>query len=271
MNPIFLDFGSFKIYWYSITMLAAILVGTILFYKEAKKQKYTDDFLTNLLFYGIIFGIIGARLYFVLFNLEYYLSHPIEILEVWNGGLAIHGAIIGGGAWFIYYSLKHKINPLKVLDIAAVSIIIAQAIGRWGNFFNGEAHGIITTRRALESMYIPEFIIKGMYINGNYYIPTFYYEFLWNLLGFIVLLIIRKKAKKLKAGQLTGIYFMWYSFARFFIEGMRTDSLMLGSLRIAQVVSILLFIGGAILIFYPRKDTRVKRLQERNEDNARNI
>lgn len=262
MNPIFLDLGFIKIYWYSITMLLGILTSTILFYKEAKKQKYDENFLNNLMFYAIIFGIIGARLYYVLFNLDYYLSNPIEILEVWNGGLAIHGAIIGGASWLIGYSLKKKVNPLKILDIAAVSIIIGQAIGRWGNFFNGEAHGIITTRLTLENQYIPEFIIKGMYINGNYYIPTFYYEFLWNLLGFILMIILRKKAK-LKIGQLTGIYFVWYSFARFFIEGIRTDSLMLGNIKIAQLVSILLFIGGLVLIFYPRKNTRINRLKER--------
>ena len=96
MNPIFLDFGNFQIYWYSITIMIAILLGTAIFFKEAKKQKYSEDFVTDLLFYGIIFGIIGARLYYVLFNIKYYINNPIEIFEVWNGGLAIHGAIIGG-------------------------------------------------------------------------------------------------------------------------------------------------------------------------------
>lgn len=263
MNPIFLDFGNFQIYWYSITIMIAILLGTAIFFKEAKKQKYSEDFVTDLLFYGIIFGIIGARLYYVLFNIKYYINNPIEIFEVWNGGLAIHGAIIGGGAWLLYYSIKNKIMPLKIFDMASISIIIAQAIGRWGNFFNGEAHGPITTRLALEKQLIPNFIIEGMNINGNYYLPTFYYEFLWNLLGFFVLIIVKNKCKY-KMGQLTGLYFMWYSFARFFIEGLRTDSLMIGNFKIAQIVSILLFIVGLILMFYPRKDTRINRLKERN-------
>jgi len=242
MNPIFLDLGIFKIYWYSITMLTAILVGSFLFYKEAKRQKLKSEFLDNLVFYAIICGISGARLYYVLFNLSYYLKNPIEIIEVWNGGLAIHGAIIGGGIWIVYYCMKNKINPLRILDITAISVIIAQAIGRWGNFFNGEAHGVITTKKALENMFIPNFIIDGMYINGNYYIPTFYMEFLWNVLGFIILLIVRKKIKP-KTGILTGIYFMWYSFARFFIEGMRTDSLMIGNFRVSQILAILFAIS----------------------------
>lgn len=249
MNPIFLDFGKIQIYWYSITMMIAILVGTIIFFKEAKKQKYSDEFITDLLFYTIIFGIIGARLYYVLFNFKYYMQNPIEILQIWNGGLAIHGALIGGGLCLLYYSFKNKINPLKIFDIASIPLIIAQAIGRWGNFFNSEAHGVITTRLALEKQFIPNFIIKGMYINGNYYLPTFYYEFLWNLLGFFVLIIVKRKTKY-KIGKLTGLYFMWYSFARFFIEGLRTDSLMIGNFRIAQIISILLFTIGIILICY---------------------
>lgn len=260
MNPIAVDLGYIKIYWYSITMLTAILVGSIMVYKTLRKKGYSEDFITNLLFYGIICGIIGARIYYVLFNLSYYLSNPLEIIEIWNGGLAIHGAIIGGLIWFIYYCKKHDVDILKITDVACISLILAQAIGRWGNFFNNEAHGTITTLSNLKDLYIPNFIINGMYIDGNYYIPTFYYEFLWNLLGFIILLLVRKYYKKLKIGQLTGLYFMWYSFARFFIEGMRTDSLMFGPLRIAQVVSILLFIFGSFLVFYKRKDTRMNRL-----------
>lgn len=264
MNPIAIDLGIIQIHWYSITMLTAILLGAYLFIKEAKKNNLNEEYVNNLLFYGIIFGILGARLYYVLFNLDYYLQRPIEILEIWNGGLAIHGSLIAGGIWFIYYSKKNNVNPLKVLDMAAPYVILGQAIGRWGNFFNGEAHGLVTTRLALEKLYIPKFVIEGMNINGFYYVPTFYYEFLWNLLGFIVLIIIKKKCK-LKPGKLTGIYFIWYSFARFFIEGMRTDSLMLGNLRIAQLISILLFILGWIMLLWKSKDSRVNRLKERED------
>lgn len=258
MNPVALDFGIIKIYWYSITMLTAILVGTFLFLKQAEKEKINKEFLYDLLFYGIIFGIIGARVYYVMFNLSYYLKNPIEIIEVWNGGLAIHGALLAGGIWFIYYSKKKGYNFLKLFDMAAVALPLCQAIGRWGNFFNQEAHGLATTYQALKELFIPEFIINGMKINGVYYHPTFYYEFLWNILGFIVLIIIRKKWK-LKPGQLTGIYFMWYSLARFIIEGMRTDSLMFLNLRVAQIISIILFVIGGYLTFHKQKDTRVSR------------
>ncbi len=250
MNPIFIDLGFIQIYWYSITMLLAILTGSFLFYKTLKKKKISEVDITNILFYAVLFGIIGARVYYCLFNLDYYLKYPLEILEVWNGGLAIHGAIIGGLIAIVGYCLKHKINILKITDAASFSVIIAQAIGRWGNFFNGEAHGGITTLEALKNMLIPNFIIKGMYIDGNYYLPTFYFEFLWNLIGFIVLFTIYKKYKNLKTGMLTGIYFMWYSFGRFFIEGLRTDSLMISN--ISLVILITIFILIILFMLYKR-------------------
>ncbi len=266
MNPILLDLGVIKIYWYSVTMFLAMFVGILLFYKSAKKSGLSDDFIVNLLFYGIIFGLIGARLYYVFFNLSYYVNNPIEIIEVWNGGLAIHGGLIGGFLWFVYYSRKNKVSLLKLLDMACVSVIIGQAIGRWGNFFNGEAHGGIVSREILEKRLIPSFIINGMNIDGEYFEPTFLYESLWNVLGFIILVVVRKKYK-VKDGVLTGIYLVWYSLIRFFIEGMRTDSLMLGSIRVARLVSLLLFITGLFLIFYRRKDTRINRYKERNIKN----
>lgn len=264
MNPILIEIGPVSIYWYSITMLLAIFVGSYIFFKEARKKGYDEEFLTNLIFYGAIFGIIGARIYYVIFNLNYYLQNPFEIIAIWNGGLAIHGAIIGGAAWFIYYSKKYKKNYLKIFDLAAPGLILAQAIGRWGNFFNGEAHGPVVAKEVLEKMPIPDFVINGMKIGENYYHPTFLYESVWNLLGFILIIILRKKLK-LKTGTITGIYFMWYSVCRFFIESLRTDSLMLGSIKVAQLVSVILFLLGLFLVLYKRKDTRTNRLKERTE------
>ena len=268
MNPILIEIGPISIYWYSLTMLFAILVGSYIFLSSAKKKGYDEKFLSNLIFYGIIFGIIGARLYYVIFNLDYYLKDPIQIIEIWNGGLAIHGAIIAGAIWFIYYCKKNNKNFLKIFDLAAPALILSQAIGRWGNFFNAEAHGPEVAKETLENLNIPLFIIDGMNIGGKYYHPTFYYESIWNLIGFVVLIILRKKLK-LKTGQLTGIYFMWYSVIRFFIESLRTDSLMLGELKVAQVVSVLLFILGLYLVIRKKKDTRVNRLKERTEENER--
>jgi phosphatidylglycerol:prolipoprotein diacylglycerol transferase len=145
-------------------------------------------------------------------------------------------------------------------DLVVPSLIIAQAIGRWGNFFNSEAHGPVTTLDNLQSMkFIPEFVINGMKIDGIYYHPTFFYESIWCILGFVVLLVLRKFLKNLKSGQLTCVYLIWYGIGRFFIESLRTDSLMLFGLKAAQIVSLLMIIIGIILfivlIFYKRKDT----------------
>ena len=259
MNPILLEIGFFRIYWYSLAILVGATLGCYIFYKEAIKRGLTDKFLEDLIFGTVLSGIIGARIYYCLFEIGYFINNPLEILAIWNGGLAIHGGIIFGAAFIIYYSKKHKVNFLKIFDMAAPGLILAQAIGRWGNFFNGEAHGPEVTRQVLEKLLIPGFVIDGMNILGVYYHPTFYYEFLWNLLGFIVLIILRKK-KKFRNGTLTGIYFMHYSFARFFIELMRTDSLMIGPIKVAMLVSAILFILGAFLVFYKEKDSRVKRL-----------
>lgn len=266
MNSVALDFGFIQIYWYSIFIVLAILVGCAVVYGEVKKQKINEDFFINLLFYGIIFGIIGARLYYVAFNFDYYSQYPLEILEVWNGGLAIHGGIIAGVLWIIYYTHKYKAKTMKTLDILAPGLLIGQAIGRWGNFFNQEAFGAITTQASLQELGLPEFLVEGMKIDGFYRQPTFLYESIWNFFGFIILLMLRKY-KYIKTGQLTGFYLMWYSFGRFFIEGMRTDSLMLGSLRIAQVVSIVLFIIGLIIFIFSRKGNRFDNLYKEIDKN----
>ena len=268
MNPILIDLGVVQIYWYSVIVLLAILIGSIIFIKSAKKEGYKEEFLTDTIFYMIIFSIIGARLYYVIFNLGYYLKNPLEIVAVWNGGLAIHGGIIGGSLCLLYRCIKYKKSFLKLTDLLAPSLILGQAIGRWGNFFNGEAHGPVVAKETLEHLLIPKFVINGMYIDGVYYHPTFYYESIWCLLGFIILIYLKKKVK-LRRGGLTGIYFIWYGVARLFIEGLRTDSLMLGSIKVAQLVSILLIALGLYLLFRKKKDTRLNRLKERVEFYAR--
>ena len=228
-------------------MLTGVVVGSLVAYFEIKRHNINREDFFNMVFYAIIFGLLGARLYYVLFNLNYYLSNPTEILAVWNGGMAIHGAIIGALITMIYFCKKKKMPLYKVLDIGCVSLIIGQVIGRWGNFFNGEAHGGIVSLEFLESIHLPKFIIDGMYINGNYYHPTFLYESFFNLICFIILLILRRN-KKIKDGVLLSIYLIWYGIVRFFIEGLRTDSLMFGNIRIAQLVSISLIVAGIILL-----------------------
>lgn len=244
MNRVFVSLGPITIYWYSVTMLLAILLGIFLANNEAKRVK-EKEYIDNLTFYLILFGIIGARLYYVIFEFNNYRYDLLSIFKVWEGGLAIYGAIIAGLLVVVYYSKKKGKSIIKTTDIIVPSLIIGQAIGRWGNFFNSEAHGPEVTYEFLKNLHIPNFIINGMHINGTYYHPTFLYESLWCIIGFIIILIIREITKR-KKGMVTYTYFIWYGIGRFFIESLRTDSLYLGSIKISQLVSIILIIIGII-------------------------
>lgn len=252
MNPIFLDLGFIQIYWYSLILFLAFLLGGTLAIHEAKKWKIPEDFMVNLFFYIIIFSLIGARLYYVLFNLDYYSNHVIDIFKVWEGGLAIHGGLIASLIVTIIYSKKYRVNTLRLLDILVVSLLLGQAIGRWGNFMNSEAYGPVTTLKHLQSLHIPNFVINGMNINGVYHHPTFLYESLLNFIGFIFLYLYRMN-RYTKIGTTTSIYLIWYGLVRFLIEAMRTDSLMLGTIKVAQLVSIIMIIIGIIMLIKLRK------------------
>lgn len=250
MNPEIFNIGGFSIRWYSVLILFGIIIGFLLAKREGNKFEFPKDFIFDLGFWLVLFGIIGARLYYVIFNFELYKNDIFSIFQIWNGGLAIHGGIIAGFITLIFYCKAKKVNCFRVTDIIVPSLIIAQSIGRWGNFFNSEAHGPATTLSNLQNLYIPGFVIKGMNINGIYYHPTFLYESIWCFLGFIILLFVRKFYKSLKIGQLTCIYLMWYSVGRLFIEYLRTDSLMLGQIKVAQMVSLVLFLIGLICFIY---------------------
>ena len=246
MNPILLDFGYIQIHWYSVLLTIAFLIGGYIAIHEAKKYKIPKDYMINLFFYIIVFSLIGARLYYVLFNLDLYSSNLISILKVWEGGLAIHGGIIAAIIVIIIYTKKYKISTLRMLDILVISLILGQTIGRWGNFFNSEAYGVATTLEHLQSLHIPNFIIDGMFIDGTYYTPTFLYESILCLIGFIGLVIYRN-LKYTKVGTTTALYLIYYGIIRFFIEGLRLDSLMLGNFKVAQIVSIIMVVTGVIL------------------------
>ncbi len=253
MNPEIFHIGSLSVRWYSLLILTGILVAIYLANRESKKFKLPNDFIFDLAFYVVIFGIIGARIYYVLFNLtgpDGYLKNPLEMFMIWHGGLAVHGSIIGGFLALLVYCKKNKQSILRTTDFIAPGLLIAQAIGRWGNFFNSEAYGPSTTFENLTNLHIPHFIINGMKINGVYYHPTFFYESIWCLIGFILILLIRRFYKYLKKGQLTCFYLMWYSVGRLFIEYLRTDSLMLGKFKVAQLVSIVLFLSGLVYFVY---------------------
>lgn len=256
MNPVIVTLGSFELRWYSVLILVGALLAIFLIEKEAKRFGINKEFVFNMLFWGIIFGFIGARLYYVLFEWSYYSSHISEIFKIWEGGLAIHGGIIAALLTIIVYTKKYKVRTIRYLDFICVPVLLAQAIGRWGNFFNGEAHGTATTLEHLQSLHIPEFIINGMNIGGTYYLPTFLYESIWCLLGFIILLVIRR-LKYIKIGQTTAIYLIWYGIGRFIIEGMRTDSLLIGNFRQAQIISIIMVILGIVIFILKGKGSKL--------------
>lgn len=256
MDRVFFSIGPITIYWYSVLIISSIIIGIHFGSKVANKNGITKDFLLDLVFYLMPISIVGARLYYVIFNFSVFRDDIISIFKVWEGGLAIYGAVIAAIIFTIYYCKKKKKDIFLTLDTMVPYLILGQAIGRWGNFINKEAHGSLTTLEHLKSMHLPNFIIEGMYINGSYYIPTFLYESLWCLLGFIILLIIRKKDKFKHKGLLLFCYFIWYGIGRFFIEGFRTDSLYLGIFRVSQIVSIILIligIVGLILIYIKRR------------------
>ena len=247
MNRVAFNIFGFNVYYYSLCILLGVIVAYILITREGKKQGLTKEFTSDLIFYTLIIGILGARVYYCVFNLDYYLANPSEILKIYNGGLAIHGGVIAGLVFVYFYTKKKNISFIKILDIVAPAVIIAQSFGRWGNFFNQEAHGGITTYQNLKNMNIPEFIINGMHIEGKYYYPTFFFESIWCLIGFIILMIARRN-KNLRKGFQIGFYFIWYGIGRFFIEALRTDSLMFFGLKIAQIVSLIGIIIGIIII-----------------------
>jgi len=244
MDRVMFEIGPITIYWYSVTMLLAVLTGIFLAINESKKQGIYS-FISDLVTYIIAFGIVGARLYYVAFNFDAYKYNLLSILKIWEGGIAIYGAIIGGFIAIVYLSKQRNQNIIKTTDTIVPGLLLAQSIGRWGNFFNSEAYGSEVTLEFLESLHLPKFIIEGMNINGLYYHPTFLYESIWCILGFLLLLLIRKITKR-KIGIMTYSYFVWYGTGRYFIEGLRTDSLYIGDYRISQLISLLLIITGII-------------------------
>lgn len=250
IDPVAFSLGGLEVKWYGIIIASAILIGYWIAQKSAQSVGFREDDLVNILLVCVFVAIISARLYFVLFQLDYYIQNPIEIPMIWHGGIAIHGGLIGAFAMGVYYCYRKNWHPFQLGDVVAPSIILAQGIGRWGNFMNHEAHGGPVSRSFLESLHLPQFIIENMQINGIYYQPTFLYESIWDVIGFIILITIRRH---LKIGETFFIYIIWYSIGRFYIEGLRTDSLMLTeTIRIAQAVSIVSIIIGVVFIVWRR-------------------
>lgn len=243
MNPIAFKIFGMDIRWYGIMISMGMLLGILLAKFSSKLRGVDYDELLNAVLISLPIGIVGARLYYVIFNFDYYMANKAEILNIRAGGLAIHGGLIFG-IFSAYIYFKHKkISFLKYADAAVPSIILAQALGRWGNFFNQEAHGGPVTYEFISKF--PQFIQNGMHIGGVYYHPTFLYESIWNIGIMVVLLMLLKKS--LREGIVLFSYIGLYSVGRYFIEGLRTDSLMLGPFRQAQLISLT---GVAIWIVF---------------------
>lgn len=273
IKPFHIDKAAFTIFgkdiaWYGILITCGMIL-CVLFanYVATKREKLKSDDIIDLAFYIIIFGVLGARLYYVLFELDSYIVTSgtflqnvaqsfMRIIGIWNGGLAIYGGVIAGLITAYIFARKRKIPYLKLFDMLGVTVLIGQIIGRWGNFVNMEAHGGETTlpwRMGLLTSYSGKIPVDGMWDREMYVHPTFLYESLWNLVGFFVLNALYKKKKF--DGEIFGGYCVWYGFGRMLIEGLRTDSLMLGSLRISQLVGLVSCVFGIVFCVIRTRQT----------------
>lgn len=259
INPVAFHLGNLSVKWYGIIMAVAIVLACWMAINEGKKRQIIPDDFVDLLLWAVPLGYVGARIYYVIFEWGYYSQHPEQIIAIWNGGIAIYGGLIAGLIVLLIFCYKRMLPPFLMLDIIAPGVMAAQILGRWGNFVNQEAHGAPTTLHFLQSLHLPQFIIEQMKIGGMYYQPTFLYESFFNLIGLILILSLRHKKHLFKQGEVFMTYLLWYSVVRFFVEGMRTDSLYIfGIIRVSQALSLILFIATIILWIYRRKVVKPK-------------
>lgn len=244
IDPVaFTVFGK-PIFWYGIIISLALIVNIIWAMRDAGKFGFKSDDIVDFVFYVVPAAVVGARLYYVIFKWQDYAGNPIEAIKIWNGGLAIYGAVIAGiiTAW-IFARVK-RINPLKLCDFCAPFLVLGQAIGRWGNFINCEAYGEYTNLPW--RMEIPA--LDGMGVMSVH--PTFLYESLWNISVFIFLMLFRNRSKK--EGEVFFLYLIMYGLGRFWIEGLRADSLMIGSFKVSQLLSLLAVVVFSGVLFKGR-------------------
>ncbi len=236
MNPVAFNIFGIEVRWYGILMATGVLIASYIVMNYAKKKGYEKDLIYDLLLTVVPSGLIGARLYYVIFEWENFGWDFYKIINIRGGGLAIHGGVIAGLLSGYIFCKIRKVNFLELADMVAPGLVLAQAIGRWGNFMNGEAHGGPTD--------LPWAIV----VDGVKVHPTFLYESIWDFSVFLILIFLYKKKKF--NGQIIFTYGVLYSIGRFFIEGMRTDSLMLGPIRVAQLISIVIIALCAALYYF---------------------
>ncbi|XFA73613.1 prolipoprotein diacylglyceryl transferase [Thermosynechococcaceae cyanobacterium Okahandja] len=242
-----LNLGILSLRWYGLLIALAVFIGIWLSQRLARQRQMDSDAIADVAIWLVIGAIPAARLYYVAFNWGYYQSHLEQVVQIWRGGIAIHGAILGGMAAMALFTYWHRMSFWQLADVIAPSLILGQAIGRWGNFFNSEAFGAPTDLPW--KLYIPVYQRPPDLLSEAYYHPTFLYESLWNLGVFVLLLWLFGQPRYQKPGTLLLTYAIAYSLGRFWIEGLRLDSLMLGPLRIAQVVSLVCIGLGAWGLF----------------------
>ena len=231
--------------WYGVLIATGMLIGIALAIREAKRVGISEDDVLNIAIIAIPVAIICARLYYVIFSWDYYSQNPGEIFNIRGGGLAIHGGLIGGILTGFIYAKVKKLDFFKTADAVMVGMPLAQAIGRWGNFINGEAHGGPTS------------LPWGIMVDGVKVHPTFLYESIWDF-GIFLFIMFYMRKKKTYEGEVIVSYITLYSIGRFFIEGLRTDSLMFGPIRMAQFISLVGVVGGLILHFYLKNRAKKK-------------
>lgn len=235
-GPDLVKIGPLTLRWYGLLIAIAIFLGLTLSQRLAQYRRIAPERIGDLAVWLVLAAIPCARLYYVAFEWDTYRQHPEQIIAIWQGGIAIHGAILGGIVATLLYSWFQKLSFWQLADLVAPSVILGQAIGRWGNFFNSEAFGGPTDLPW--KLLIPPDRRPPEFASSEYFHPTFLYESLWNLMVLGLLLTIFFRYPQAKRGTLFLVYAIAYSAGRFWIEGLRTDSLMLGPLRIAQVVSL---------------------------------
>lgn len=240
MDPVAFEIFGIEIMWYGILISIGVILGTILALREAKRVGVDENAFIDLLLFAIPAAVIGARAYYVIFSWDYYKDNPIQILNFRGGGLAIHGAIIAAVITAVIFTRRRNLDFWQIADIAAPSLALGQAIGRWGNFINQEAYGI------------PTDLPWGIMVNGVKVHPTFLYESIGDFLIFLFLVWYRRKKVKV-SGEVFLLYIVLYSTVRFFVEGLRIDSLMLGPIRVAQLVSVVSIIVGLVYLYVRRK------------------
>lgn len=282
LESVAFSLGPIHVRWYGIILGMGALIGLMLAIREGKRFKIVPDFFMDLLLIGVPSAIIGARIYYVAFQWADYKDNLWEVFMIWHGGIAIYGALIGAIIGTSFYIRAKGYNFFRIADILAPGLIVGQAIGRWGNFMNQEAHGGPVEESFLrDTLHLPNFIVNQMNIEGTFYHPAFLYESVWSFVGLLFLFWLRRRPF-LRAGELFFSYFIWYSIGRFFIEGVRTDSLDItgpvwlaslmnalwspmkivfepgvltygGNIRFSQLLALLIVIGAAITIIVRRK------------------